>query len=142
MHFLHHPKRLDFLFLILYLCIPSSPLPPPPPLLLSAVSLSSCAGVPLTTSAATAELHVWPQFVCLATPSPAVSGGLIVLFQLKSLEFKTSVYPQRAHCERAVFYRRNLSDRGSSKTAIKQDRRPPALFRIFVCVCVSWIWFV
>ncbi|KAM7395152.1 hypothetical protein PAMA_006755 [Pampus argenteus] len=54
-------------------------------------------GVSLTTSATIAELNVWPQFVCLATPSLLVSGGLIVLFQLKSLQLKITVYPQRTH---------------------------------------------
>lgn len=42
-------------------------------LLLSAVSLSSCVGVPLTTSVFIAELSVWPEFVCYATPLPLVS---------------------------------------------------------------------
>lgn len=59
--------------------------------LLSTIYLSPYVGVPRTTSAAIAELSVWPQFVCLATPSPLVSGGLIVLFQLKSLHMAQSV---------------------------------------------------
>lgn len=63
---------------------------------------------------------------------------LLFSFQLRSLQFKTCVYPQRAHWEQAVFHWRTLSDTGSSKTAVKQDRCPELCFGFFLVCC---IWF-
>lgn len=88
--------------------------------------------------------HSWAPClasVCLSSYSFTVGFWRSYCFvpaQIISVQKPLFIHSE-THWEQAVFYRRNLSDTGSSKTAIKPDRHPSALFwNFFVC----WIWFV